>query len=219
MRKPVVALLLGLMTLFLGGCNIAGPLAYIFSPVPKVEALCELEDRPTVVFVDDRENRVNPVALRRVIADRLSQELMANDVLTMTISPRDAEVAARQRDSHDNMLSIDAIGLAVGAEQVIYIEMLDFRERTDRYNLKPQARCRIRVIDVTNQEKIFPSVDSGESAYPVQVQMNAMRPEQYNSRATRNQIAQALANEIGSQIALLFYEHNESKLGTSLGGR
>lgn len=216
MKSSVATLMLGFMTLFLGGCNLVSPIAYILAPEPKIEALYALEDRPTVVFIDDRENRVSPIALRRVIADRLSQELMMRKVVTKTISPRDAEVAARQRDRYDNMLSIDAIGRAVGAEQVIYIEMQNFQQRTDRYTLKPWAKCKVRVIDVTNRVRLFPSAESGEIAHPVQVQMGEMRPEQYNSRATRNQIAQALANEIGTTISRLFYEYSESKLGTNL---
>ena len=146
MRPVVLMSLLILSATVLSSCNILTPIAIIFAPDPKVEAEYELQDRPTVVFVDDRQSLVTPTSLRRIIADRVSQDLMVKEILTTTISTTDAEAIARQGDTSGNPMPIDAIGRSVGAEQVIYIEVLEFKDRTDRFTPQPRSTCRIRVI-------------------------------------------------------------------------
>ncbi|MCZ6836629.1 MAG: hypothetical protein O7G85_12705, partial [Planctomycetota bacterium] len=95
----LTALLLGLQPL--SSCNIITPLVFVFSPDPTVEAVFPLEDRPTVVFVDDRRNLLTPTSLRRVLADQVTKDLMKQEVVTITISPQDAAVVARRSDTDD----------------------------------------------------------------------------------------------------------------------
>jgi len=203
---------------WVAGCNIVTPLAIILAPEPTMPAVYELQDRPTVVFIDDRRSLVSPSALRGVIADRVSQDLMTAEVVTTVISPRDAEAVARQNDDFDTFMPIAEIGRAVEAEQVIYVEMLDFRERLDQYNPRPRGRCRLRVIDVTNNVRLYPGPDTEEGYHVLEVEMADVNPEAYRSRATSNQVARQLAEEIGDRVAKLFYEHRTGKLGTNLDG-
>ncbi|MCH7546721.1 MAG: hypothetical protein IID30_10010 [Planctomycetes bacterium] len=218
MRRITVIPMLFAMMMLLTGCNIILPFVIILAPDPKVEAAYKLQDRPTVVFVDDRNGVVSPTTLRRLVADRISQDLMLKKVVTRTISPRDAEAVARQRDSHNKMLAIDAIGRAVGAEQVIYVEIIEFKDRIDRYTLRPRGVCRVRVLDVTNRVRLFPPPDAAEASQIVEVLMDEMQAELYNSRASRSKIGEALANQLGEMTAKLFYKYNGSKLGTNLRG-
>src|SRR5690606_10477778 len=106
------------------GCNIVAPAVYFIEGPPKAEAQHILADVRTVVFIDDRSNVVNPVSLRRVIADQVSQRLMMEKALSRTISPQDTINLARTMERNNRIMSIEEIGKAVGAEQVIYIEML-----------------------------------------------------------------------------------------------
>ncbi len=206
------------LMMLLSGCNIIAPLVIILAPDPQVEAAYKLQDRPTVVFVDDRNGLVSPTTLRRLVADRISQDLMLKKVITRTISPRDAEAVARQRDSHNAMLPIDAIGRAVGAEQVIYVEIIEFSDRIDRYTPRPRGVCRVRVLDVTNRVRLFPAPDAAESSQTVEIFMDEIQAELYNSRATRSKIGESLANQLGDMTAKLFYRSNGSQLGTNLRG-
>lgn len=219
MKRLFIIIALAVTASTMSSCNILTPIAIILAPDPEVEAVYVLQDRPTVVFVDDRKNLVTPTTLRRVIADRVSQDLMLKEVLTTTISSIDAQVIARQSDTDEYVMPMDAIGRAVGAEQIIYVEMLDFRERPDPYTPKPRGLCSVRVIDVTNHVRLFPPADAEGSAHPLEVVMDSVNPDQFSSRAARNQVAQALAEQIGMETARLFYTYNASKLGTNLGGR
>ncbi len=109
-------------------CNILAPAAYLLGGPPKRDAQHELADRPTVVFVDDRNNAIphNALRVRRAIANKVSVDLMEQEILTDAISPGDTMAMARERDREDTLLPIEAIGEAAGAEQVIYVVMLGF---------------------------------------------------------------------------------------------
>src|SRR5262245_15515631 len=140
----------------IGGCNIVTPAAFILSGPPTVDALYTLQDVPTVVYIDDRSNQVNPVSLRRVIGDTASEDLMVQKLVTTTISPQDAMNIAARNDRNNQIMPIEEIGKAVGAKQVIYVEMVQFADTPDGYTPRPTAACRVRVIDIENRKRVFP---------------------------------------------------------------
>ena len=202
----------------LGSCNIVGPAAYLIGGQPKVDAQFALSDRPTVVFVDDPENILPDRSLRRLIGDKVSQELMVRNLVTTTISPADA-LAVAGRERFGEQMPIDAIGRAVGAEQVVFIDMVSFSLTPDNVTPRPIGACQVKVIDVTNRERLFPSEDGGfrgASGFPVQVAMREVSLERYRTTSSRRGINEQLANEIADQIAKVFYRHVPNELGSRL---
>lgn len=214
---------MGAILLVAAGCNIVGPVAAVVAGPGTIEAEYRLEDRPTVVFVDDRRNTMNPIALRRVIADRVTEELMRRNLITQMISPTDAMNYAAAHDSARNVIPVDVVGRAVGAEQVIFIEMLGFADQTAEQRSRGVASFQVRVIDVENRQRLFPTSGNGEgnfgSSAPARV-MNAntrdISPEMLQSRALRSQVREMLANEVGDRVAKLFYKHEARDLGGRL---
>lgn len=202
-----------------GGCNIVGPVAAAVAPPPTVAAEYTLQDRPTVVFIDDRENVVNPISFRRVIADKVSEDLMTKKILSRTIRPHDALAVASHYDRSNQVMPIDAIGRAVGAEQVLYIEMVAFVDHIDRNTPRGYASARVRVIDVENRKRLYPPEDADVPYRQIDVMTGEMKPEAYHTRATRMQVFDTLAKETGSTVAKLFYKHEQRELGGRLGGR
>ncbi|MEE8458791.1 MAG: hypothetical protein V3S08_02900, partial [Phycisphaerales bacterium] len=79
------------VTAVMGSCNILQPAAYLAMGQAKAPARYVLEDAPTVVFVDDRNNAIpiNSSRVRRAVADDVTNQLMSRDLVTITISPRD----------------------------------------------------------------------------------------------------------------------------------
>lgn len=212
MRCLIVTALLCAVALLHAGCNYAGPILYAIQPEPTIEAQFQLEDRPTVVFVDDRDGVLIPATLADVIADHASEELMIHEVVTTAIRPRDAMALARSRDRHNNLMSIDAIGEAVGAEQIIYVQMETFAESRDRYTPQPVAAARIKVLDVVNDERIFPTGDETIDFILVQTNLGDIDRDLYKSASTRRQIREMLAKALGDDIAKVFYEHKPSDM-------
>lgn len=190
------------------GCNIAGPIAYATQPEQKVPAAFELADRPTVVFVDDREGKLVPVGLRDVIAEKVSEDLMVQNIVTTAIRPRDALALARSHDRNSNLLPIDAIGRAVGAEQVIYVEIESFSESVDNYQPKPVAVAHVKVIDAVEQTRLFPPDDqSSFDFHVVNSALGEVDPTLYRSPSTRRVIREMMARQLGGDIGRVFYEH------------
>ena len=198
------------------GCNIVGPAAYIIEGPPKVEAAHVLADVPTVVYIDDRMNVVNPISLRRIIADKTSEVLMVKKALTTTISPQDAMSLAAKRERNSDILSMEEIGKMVGAKQVIYVEMLNFQRSPDGNLPRPYAFCRVRVIDVENRMRVFPGPESQENSRGVQAMTREVDPETFRNSTTRLKLYEELAVRLGDEIAKLFYKHEARELGGNL---
>ncbi len=209
---------MGALGAVLCSCNIITPAMYLLVGKPKLDAEHKIADRPTVVFVDDRANAIeqNSRRTRQAIAEKVSAELMIEKLVETTIRPADAMAVSRQRDRQGAILAMDEIGEAVGAEQVIYVEMLSFRGTVDGMP-RPNASCRVRVIDVINRKRLFPAPDALEPSRLVQVFGRAANPELYRSRSGRRQLEESLANQLGDRIAKLFYKHVPDELGSRLG--
>ena len=107
-------------------------------------------------------------------------------------------------------------GRAVGAEQVIYIEMLAFQDHMEGQVPRPFGACRVRVIDVTNRHRLYPPPDSDPPYRLLTVNPTEVDPELYRSRATRAKISERLAMEMGDSIAKLFYRHEPREIGVNL---
>lgn len=204
--------------LILGSCNILGPASYLAFGGPKVEAQYQLLDRPTVVFVDDQSDAIplHATRVRRTIADKISTELMARDLVTNVISSRDAMALARQRDREGQLLAIGDIGDAAGAEQVIYVQLVSFLGSPDGYTPKPTASCRVKVIDVVRRTRVFPAPDAERAWHDVTVVVPAINVEQYRTSSGRRQIEQMLALLTADQVAKLFYRHVRDEIGSRL---
>lgn len=215
------ALLLLAATAFLPACNIGGAAFYLLHGPPRTPAMYELQDVPTVVFVDDRSNTIprNADQMRRQIAETVSVELMKNDCLTQTIRPQDAMAIAKQYDRTNQIIPIDALGRAVGADQVIYIDMLAFIDTPDNYTPRPGGACKLKVIDTKNQTRLFPGADADQPFHFVETTMPPQSTELYASSASRVQVFEMLAVFMGDEIAKTFYSHETKELGGQLGGR
>ena len=205
----------------LSACNILGPAAYIAMGQPEVEAQYELLDRPTVVFVDDRMNAIpiNSSRLRRAIADQVTMDLMEREILTQTISPRDAVALARNSDRRGELLSIQSIGEKLGAEQVIYVEMISFRGSPDGFTPRATGSCRVKVIDTVKHSRLFPAPDALAGYEEVQVVSPPFSPELFQSSQGRAEIERMLAALLGDRVGKLFYEWVPDEIGTRLQSR
>lgn len=218
LRSTLLLALAIACTGFLSSCNILGPASFIIDGLPKRDAQYALMDRPTVVFVDDPRNALSDRNLRRYIGDKVATQLMLNKIVTVTISSADAMGVARN-DRHGKRMPIEAIGRAVGAEQVLYIEMMSFTLSPDNVTPQPMGVCRIKVIDAINRIRLFPEMDENSqaaAAYPVQVALPRLSTELYRSASGRRKMNEQLANHMADRIAKVFYKHVPNELGSQL---
>ncbi len=195
-------------------CNIAGPALYLIQGPPKTPAAFMLPDKPTVVFVDDRRNVLPRYELRAAIGDQAAEELLTNKVVDKTFSSRELMNMVRKQDTDKDLTAIDAIGRAAGADQIIYVKIVAWALTPDGYTPRPTAGAEVRVFDCVNRVKLFP-VDDERGRY-VEGFVVLDNSELYKSTATRRKLEDALAAQLGTDVAKLFYEHETNELGDSL---
>jgi hypothetical protein len=184
-----------------------------------VEAKYNLTDTATVVFIDDRRNQVNPVRLRRQIADEATAVLIDEGAMGDMISPRDAMAAARRLDTGSMPAGIDAIGRAVGASQVIYVEAVAFSLTRDGLTPDPVAVFNVRVWDVDKGVRVFPAADDSfrtSSGYPLQVTIPQGELAGLSGGGATSKLRSMLAKRTGDAIGRIFVTTSYSQSGKKL---
>ncbi len=210
-RALLAALAMGALTG--AGCNIVGPAYYMVAGPEETKAVYTLEpSRPTVVFVDDRDNRLPRRTLRFVVAESATKTMLDNQVLTTTASGEvaaidgRAAITAAARDRFGEPMSVAAIGNACSADVVIHVVFENFTLTADGTTFSPSARLRVKVVDAVNQRRLFPP---GENVLgvPIDVVLKQRPSELPSSNSEMLQAQELLAKECGSAIAELFYDH------------
>ena len=206
------------LLLMLTGCNIVAPAVIAFSPPPTNDAAHKLADRPTVTFVDDRRNVLRDRGIRRLIGDRVMEQLLGKEVLSHeqghAISTGDA-MAVAGREADGELMSLSQIGSAVGAEQVIAIEMISFDLQSVDGSPRATAQFTVKVLDLVNRTKIFPA-DDGPDAQTLMVMLPVEQTFQPGlTREASREAELTLANLIADKVAKLFYKHEIRPLGAN----
>jgi hypothetical protein len=214
----ILGLLIALAALAVAGCNIIVPAAYIIEGPPSNDAQYTLPDRKVVVFVDDRKNLLSRTQLRTVIGDKVASDLLAQELVPEAIASRDALAVARRDESAGKPISTSEIGEKVGAEVVIYVRVISFNLAEPGGNPLPNAMARVRVIDATNRQRLFPT-DVEDPGVEVTSDMREVSMDLYNSTSGRRSVEEQLATNLGDRIGKLFYKHEKNELGKGTGVR
>ena len=217
--KPLAACLCAALALCLlltaaPGCNILGPVVAVVSGPPTKAAAYELDpSRIYVIFVDDLRSSLPKRSLRDVIAQSAEEQILAEGLLPqdhLLSATATRRVAASE--TNENKMPIAEVGRRVGADVVIYITVDGFMLSRDGVSAMPTALSRMKIIDVTQNERIWPSTDEG---YSVIVQPNRQQGDLPKDLSGRNALEVALAKRLGLAIAQTFYKHEVRQSATS----
>jgi hypothetical protein len=169
-----------------------------------------LEERPTVIFIDDRENKI-PRRPLRVQAGKAAEELLLKEEVLpegMVIGSQSA-LRASTGERADAPASVVDIGRRVGAEVVIFVEMKGWTLSRQPGELSPSAYALVKIIDAEANQRIWPPDPEG---YELVVQL-PRQPETTNlTRADRSKWEEILAEEFGRGLARMFFTHERTKL-------
>ncbi|RMH25000.1 MAG: hypothetical protein D6693_09370 [Planctomycetota bacterium] len=210
----IAAALLSAAMLTAGGCNIVAPVAYAIQGPPTTPALHTLDgSRTTVVFIDDRLNRVPRRSLRLAVAEEVEQALMRKGVLS---ADRVITTRAIMREASNDRFSaprtVAQLGRDLGAEVVIYATIDSWTPSPDGVTLAPSAAVRVKVIDAAEDRRIWPPDGAGHRVV-------ASLPPQTRgvpSGADLDRANAALALMLGQRIARVFFEHQRDALSGRL---
>lgn len=192
------------------GCNIAGPALYFLHGPDKTPAVFTLDKhKSTVVFIDDRTNRIPSRATRDLIGITAEEALLAEDVVADMVQSRKIQtVVARER--YGKPLGIAEVGRAVDAKVVVYAWVDQFTLSTDGQTFAPTAALRIKVIDAESGQRLFPGPDT-DGWFAFSVAVPAQQGVAPDTSALRQRSEQSLARYTGQSLARLFYEHFSEK--------
>lgn len=201
-------LLLPACALLSAGCNILGPAFVMLSPPPTVKAEYTLDPkRPTIVFIDDRSNRLPRRSLRQVIAEQAQQAMLEKKTVETMIDFK-AGVAASTADRSGEPMPIVDIGRAAKAEIVIYVTIDSFALSSDGQSYSPTASFRAKVLDARDEKRLWPEEPAGHAVTLQPVQRPDFVPKN-NSEMLKAEVE--LGKRTGLAIAQLFAKHLEER--------
>lgn len=195
--------LLSVLLLTLAGCTVTGALAYKLYGPPPVEAKYVPTKEPMLVLVE-RYNagggggHVESESLAREVF----REMSKHDIAPL-IDPIAAIDLRSQQPAKFSKMTISQIGAAVGAKQVLYVNIDSSQVQIAEGSSLMRGRftARVKVVDVATGNLRWP-VDATEG-YPVLVETPLIRVRDGTSAAT----AQGeLTRQAGDAIAKLFYK-------------
>ncbi|MCC6676579.1 MAG: hypothetical protein IT436_05490 [Phycisphaerales bacterium] len=186
------------------GCNIIGPAFVMFSPPPTIKAEYTLDPkRPTIVFIDDRSNRLPRRSLRQVIADE-AQRVLLDKKCVETLIDSKAGVAAASADRSGEPLPIVEIGRAAKADIVIYVTIDSFTLSPDGATYSPTSAFRAKVLDARDEQRLWPDDAAGHAVALQPVQRPDFTPRN-NSEMLKAEVE--LAKRTGMAVGQLFTKH------------
>ncbi|HYO11451.1 MAG TPA: hypothetical protein VER17_20980 [Tepidisphaeraceae bacterium] len=148
-----------LLTLLpLSGCAAAGVLAYKVAGPPPVEAKFTPRQAAMLVLVENFRNASSAQAHSELLAAYLAEELTANKVAPL-VPPEKLRELQDARPGDYSRMSITAVGRAVGAEQILYVQL----QRSDVIPLQGgdalqgQAHAVVKLIDAATGDTLWPT--------------------------------------------------------------
>lgn len=191
-------------SLFPAGCNILGPAIFLIHGPQKVAKLYTLDPkRRTVVFIDDQRNKLPRRSLRQVMAEKAQDALLKERCVEAMIDAK-AALAVTARDKATEPMNIAEIAKAAQAEVIIYATVDDFVLSRDGQTFAPAIEMRIKVIDATNEARMWPAEKHGHTLV-VNIPVRQGFVPQNPSEAMKAEIESA--EVAGLALAQLFFDH------------
>ncbi len=205
-QRTCTIALLSIVT-FLDGCQAAAFMAG--SRGEKVKAQFKLSEGPILVFIDDKNERVDWPAARRFLWDDLSQELIRTKTATKII-PIGTEDAIRQTTADFGKLSCRELGELAGADQVLWIEVQDFlvNEQITEATNAAYFTVTVKVINPKEKEsrskvRLWPTTPEGQRVTA------GMTGGAVIEQKNKDAISRILTARLAVDIARLFHDHKK----------
>lgn len=201
----------------LPGCNIVAPIAYAVEGPGTIDAEHTLAEVDTVVIVDDPRSLMPRLPLRVGLGEEVGKALLREKLVPKVISSRDAVAFMRSTDRKSAPASIESVAAAVGAAQVVYLQVSDFSLVGTDGRPRPYAEVFVRVIDIAGRARVYPP-DPPEGRL-VTAQMREASTDLYATPTSRRVLEEGLVDRIAADVAKLFYKHERVDLGENLRDR
>lgn len=206
MKQPQT--LFVLIMLSLAACVPIGAALYKLTPDPEQEAHYKLKNRPTAVLVENFRNPDLAASDAELLTRNLSDKLAAVEVdkkKLVEVIPFEKVLDLRNSRPKDfATMTIPQIGKAVGAEQVIYVDLQasGVAPMATGEVLQGKAAANIKVVDVATGDTLWPT--EMEEGYAVSGQTSPLKGQ---DSSTFNAVREELYDTLADRIAKLFYKY------------
>ncbi len=186
--------------LLLVGCNV---IAFAAGAVPqKVSARYEPPKTPMLVLVENRQNPGTMVTE----ADQLTLFIM-DDLATYKVAPLiELKKLYELRDNEKNIdkMTISQIGKAVGAQQVLYVDLQRLNVSEDEGGVPVHSRLEatVHMVDVKTGTTTFPAM--GQANWPINMETPITS---MGNRANSDAVRESLLGSVGTSIGRLFHDY------------
>jgi hypothetical protein len=202
MPKAARALfLIGLLSLA-GGCNVLGVIAYGASGGQKIPPDYKLPNRPTLIMVENYENP----DLLAAPADRIERSLtddLTEAKVAKFLAPEKVNELKASDPADFRKMNIPAVGRAIGAQQVIYVNLIQFNVEAPVGGSQfiGRAEADVKVIDCDTGRTLWPA----DSSIGHVVKLETRSVKDVND-ARADQVENQLYEAFGLKLAKLFRE-------------
>lgn len=207
MRPLLRALVCGALLASSAGCNVAGVIGYAAGGVMKIPPEYKLENRPTLVLVENYENpdlyALPADRLERGVADDLTDGKVAKFVASQKVTD------LKSTDPSDyHKMDIPELGRAVGAKQVVYVNLVQFSVDApaggERFVGK--AEVHVKVVDSENGRTLWPPDSSGGRVIKYET-----KPTEDVDATKFGLVEDQLCQSVTQKIARLFLETTQEE--------
>jgi len=204
-RKFLSSLLV--LSMILGGCKYATLL--VTDPRQMIEAKYKMaKGKKIAVLVDDYLSPINNPDMKKDLAMLISDGLIQAQAVRAGDMISTDKVYETPKESPDGKkLSIQRIGKDVGADYVIYVNIIDFNLQSDPENplIKPKAKAFVKLVEVSTGERLWPIDMSGEPIEATSRVANDIASEATDT----TKWTQELIDTLASQTVGMFFDHRE----------
>jgi hypothetical protein len=205
--KSLLAVLIALA--IFSGCKL--PMILLTDPRAKIDAKYKFtKGKKIVVLVDDYMSPVNKPEMKRDMTAKISDGLIqAGAVRAGDIISTDKVNDTAKENSAGKKYSIQRVGRDVGADYVLYVNIIDFNLQSDPENplVQPKAKAFVKVIEVSTGERLWPIDVTGE---PIEAKIRAATDIASESTDT-SKWTEELSDNLTSEVIGLFFDHREEK--------
>ncbi|MBC8106883.1 MAG: hypothetical protein H7Z14_09865 [Anaerolineae bacterium] len=182
------------------GCNLLGYAASGIAGGEKSPAMFVPAKTPMVVIAEKFDNPADASLDAEPIARYTSEELSGHEVAPIVSSEKVASLQSANPARFRGM-TIAAVGRAVGADQILYINIvstsMEVADNSDM--LRGRGEVRVRLVDANTGATIWP-LDSADG-YPINAETRMFRRADRNEASVRSDLHRMLAG----RAARLFY--------------
>ena len=193
----------------MGGCPIGAVVALFAKkdPMIPVDPEHEFTADTLLIFVDSPTERTGISGIRPLLTRHLEDEIFKYSLVSAVIPARELATLRIIADDFDQ-LSIAEVGQRLSADQVLYVEVIDFSLGTmvDKPVGHGVARLRVTVFDVVPQRKAWPRDKS--LGYEVLVETPFREP---TGQRYRQEFADDLADRTAESVVKLFRKHEKPR--------